>query len=307
MFNFIYVIPEYSGGGQYLFYGQLADGRYFVADTDYDRYSVSFLNKNPEDIIEDGFQEEDFTGEYLTDIYSSSRNSKLSNDELETLNFWLDMLKHIKKVKPEGNYLNADIIDFIKRLKDISGKRKYEGNNMRLNKKRTLREGTVSFICKYNPSKYSGDNISIYQDDSNKIYNATYKTVSYSDKDLNSLKKKLDKAGKEFDKQADLKITMDSKVRTSNKKSLKEDYGWTIDSSDAWDALEAFVDAYGAEYTLDNLAKAMGDIELADNLAYIFRMHDFHYGDEDYEDEDDDYDDDLDESCSKKRIKRAKK
>ena len=290
MFNFIYAIPEYSGGGQYLFYGQLADRRYFVADTDYDRYSVSFLNKNPKDIIEDGFQEEDFTGEYLTDIYSSSRNSKLSNDKLETLNFWLDMLKHIKKVKPEGNYLNTDITDFIKRLKDIFGKRKYEGKNMRLNKKRTLREGTVSFICKYNPSKYSGDNISIYQDDSNKVYNATYKTVSYSDKDLNSLKKKLDKAGKEFDKQDDLNFIMDSKSRTLNKRNLREgeSYGWVVENDQAWDALDMFTEVYGAEYTLDALARAMGTEELANNLAYIFRMHDFRefYGDEDEEDDD---------------------
>ena len=300
MFNFIYVIPEYTGGSQYVFLGQLADERYFIADTDYDRFGVTFVKSNPSDYFDnddlwvDNF--DDQVVSYLPDIYSSSRNSKLSNDKLETLNFWLDMLKHVKRVKPEGNYLNADMTDLIRRLKDISGKRKYEGKNMGLNKKRTLREGTVSFICKYNPSKYNGDNISIYQDDSNKVYNATYKTVSYSDKDLNSLKKKLDKAGKEFDKQADLKITMDSKSRTLNKRNLREgeSYGWVVENDQAWDALDMFTEVYGAEYTLDALARAMGTEELANNLAYIFRMHDFRefYNDEDEED-------DLDESVKK--------
>lgn len=311
MFNFIYVIPEYSGGNQYVFLGQLADERYFIADTDYDRFGVTFVKSNPSDYFDNDElwvdQFDDQVVNYLPDIYASGRNSKLSKGKLETLNFWLDMLKHVKKVKPEGNYLNADMTDLIKRLKDISGKRRSEGKDMGLNKKRTLREGTVSFICKYNPSKYSGDNISIYQDDSNKVYNATYKTVSYSDKDLNSLKKKLDKAGKEFDKQSDLKITMDSKSRTLNKRNLREgeSYGWVVENDQAWDALDMFIEVYGAEYTLDALARAMGTEELANNLAYIFRMHDFRefYGDE----EDDDYDDDLDESCSKRRIKRAKK
>lgn len=89
--------------------------------------------------------------------------------------------------------------------------------------------------------------------------------------------------------------------RKKSKRNLKEaeNYGWVVNSDEAWDALDAFTEVYGAEYTLESLAKAMGDDELAENLAYIFRMHDFRefYGEDDSDDED------LDEDCGKRRKK----
>lgn len=80
---------------------------------------------------------------------------------------------------------------------------------------------------------------------------------------------------------------------TRKSRNLKEsNYGWSISSDNAWDALDEFTEAYGAEYALDALARAMSTDELAENMEYICRMHNFSGSFLDgYEDEDEDYED----------------
>lgn len=62
------------------------------------------------------------------------------------------------------------------------------------------------------------------------------------------------------------------------KKEAGESYGWVVNSEDAWDKLMLWEETVGAEQALRDLAKSMGDEELSDNLAYIFRMNDFKEG-----------------------------
>lgn len=75
---------------------------------------------------------------------------------------------------------------------------------------------------------------------------------------------------------------------TARRKKAGESYGWVVDSADAYDALDKFVDAYGTEEALDAITRAMSNDDLSDTLAYIFREYDFKEGCSDYE-EDEEY------------------
>lgn len=76
-------------------------------------------------------------------------------------------------------------------------------------------------------------------------------------------------------------------------KKIKESYS-DIDSSNAWDAYDLAIEYLGADELCEALAKAMGTDELEENLAYIFRMYEIPFGD-------DDEDDDFEESVRKNR------
>ena len=76
--------------------------------------------------------------------------------------------------------------------------------------------------------------------------------------------------------------------KSSKKIKSGESYGWIVNPEDAWDKLWLFVDAVGEKEALEALARAMGNSDLSDNLAYIFRMYDFKEGCSDYEPEEDD-------------------
>lgn len=70
------------------------------------------------------------------------------------------------------------------------------------------------------------------------------------------------------------------------KKEAGESYGWVVNSEDAWDKLMLWEETVGAEQALRDVAKAMGDEELSECLAYIFRMNDFKEGCSDTDDSD---------------------
>lgn len=61
------------------------------------------------------------------------------------------------------------------------------------------------------------------------------------------------------------------------KQSLKEaeNNGWVVEDDDAWEAYEFACDRMGKE-TVDNaIIRALSYKQLAECLAYIFRMYDF--------------------------------
>ena len=86
------------------------------------------------------------------------------------------------------------------------------------------------------------------------------------------------------------KRTMPLRLRRkiAMRRKAGESYGWVVDSADAYDALDKFVDAYGTEEALDAITRAMSNDDLSDTLAYIFREYDFKEGCSDYE-EDEEY------------------
>lgn len=90
---------------------------------------------------------------------------------------------------------------------------------------------------------------------------------------------------------------------TKVEKKAGESYGWVVNEEDAQDKLDLWIEAVGAEQALDDLRYAMGNYELASNLAYIFRMNDFREGCSDYEEEEET----EVESKKKVNLKKAKK
>ena len=66
-------------------------------------------------------------------------------------------------------------------------------------------------------------------------------------------------------------------INENNKRVVKEgeSSGWTVDSSEAWDAYDMACDYFGKDYIADQIASYIGTETLSEALAYIFRQHDF--------------------------------
>lgn len=75
---------------------------------------------------------------------------------------------------------------------------------------------------------------------------------------------------------------VEASKKNSNNKVAGESLGWVVESDEAWDKWELWKQQVGGEEAGDDLARALGNNELADNLAYIFRMNDFQEGDSNY-------------------------
>lgn len=69
-----------------------------------------------------------------------------------------------------------------------------------------------------------------------------------------------------------------------------ESYGWVVDESEAWEAYEFACDYLGKETVDEEIIRGLSTDELAESLAYMFRMYEFNEWydrngeDEDYED-----------------------
>ena len=110
-----------------------------------------------------------------------------------------------------------------------------------------------------------------------------------------------------FDKKYIDKRKKNVKSACGKKKSVKaaESYGWEVDSSEAWETYELACDYFGKEYVDDSIVQGLSTDELAESLAYMFRMEG--YDPRDPEDEDDD---DIEESVrarGRRNIKVSRK
>lgn len=99
--------------------------------------------------------------------------------------------------------------------------------------------------------------------------------------------------------EAEAPVEPEAAKKDQVEKTAGESYGWVVNSEDAWDKLTLWEETVGAEQALRDVAKAMGDEELSECLAYIFRMNDFKEGCSDTDDEDSDV-----ESAKKEDIKK---
>ena len=63
--------------------------------------------------------------------------------------------------------------------------------------------------------------------------------------------------------------------RIDHKEMIEEDYGWKIQRGHEWDAFEDALEYFGPEMLVEEFARAMGNEELRENLAFIFRMHEY--------------------------------
>ncbi len=96
-----------------------------------------------------------------------------------------------------------------------------------------------------------------------------------------------------------------SSAKPEVKKEAGESYGWVVNSEDAWNKLMLWEETVGAEQALRDVAKAIGDEELSECLAYIFRMNDFKQGCSDT-DEDSDVESSKKENIEKKADEELK-
>ena len=108
--RFIRVEPCYSGGGIYVFIGELANGAYFEADDC--NYDVRLLNGNV------------FEADWDTELWDVDwQESHLVADltEAEALGFFEKMLKWVIKHEPEGNYQVSDMKASLAEIKSLKG------------------------------------------------------------------------------------------------------------------------------------------------------------------------------------------
>ena len=73
-----------------------------------------------------------------------------------------------------------------------------------------------------------------------------------------------------------------------------ESYGWVVESWEANDAYEMACESFGEEDVNAQIVGTLSSDELAECLAYLFRMWDFREWDERNEDDEDDYDESED-------------
>lgn len=79
--------------------------------------------------------------------------------------------------------------------------------------------------------------------------------------------------------------------KKSSRRSFKEavNGGWEVDESDVWDAYELASEYWGGDDAINkDIVRTLSDSELAEALAYIFRMNDFREWDEYINGEDED-------------------
>ena len=85
-------------------------------------------------------------------------------------------------------------------------------------------------------------------------------------------------------------------ISESVKRTLKEaeDYGWVVETDEAQEAYNFAVEHMGKETVDDAIIRAMGDAQLAEILAYVFRMYDFEEWNEykSSEEDEEEYEDD---------------
>ena len=107
-YDFESVYLNYTGGGIYVAYGKMTDGRYFVASDDC--YDVRFLDADP---LRSAYPE--FYG-YDTDIpcgdiieWQEAHVVADISNESDSLEFWDEMLAWVEQNKPDGNYALDDV------------------------------------------------------------------------------------------------------------------------------------------------------------------------------------------------------
>ena len=96
--------PCYSGGGIYIFFGNIDNKRFFIADTNCN--DVRIVNKNPidtEESLEIEWQEKHFIEDLEPDA---------SKKFMKEITDW------IIKNNPKGNYITSDIEEIGRRLKN---------------------------------------------------------------------------------------------------------------------------------------------------------------------------------------------
>lgn len=123
--KFVSVDPEYTGGGIYVFTGELADGNFFMADTA--NYDVRIVNEDPN--IPDDMPDDEAWEKYgVTRDEDAWASVEWQEEHLvkdltpnEAVEFLKKMFKWVKDNKPNGNYLVDELDYFIEDVESLQG------------------------------------------------------------------------------------------------------------------------------------------------------------------------------------------
>lgn len=115
--RFISVEPEYTGGGIYLFTGELTDGNYFMADTA--NYDVRVLNADPNEPT--GMDALGITERNIDSVEWQEEHLVRDLTPDEAVAFFKEMLKWVEDNDPSGNYLGSDMDYFKEELETLKG------------------------------------------------------------------------------------------------------------------------------------------------------------------------------------------
>lgn len=115
--RFISVEPEYTGGGIYVFTGELTDGNFFMADTA--NYDVRVLNADPNEPT--GMDALGITERNIDSVEWQEEHLVKDLNPDEAVEFFKEMLKWVEDNDPSGNYLGSDMDYFKEELENLHG------------------------------------------------------------------------------------------------------------------------------------------------------------------------------------------
>ena len=69
-------------------------------------------------------------------------------------------------------------------------------------------------------------------------------------------------------------------MRRRNYLRSANSYGWEVDESEVDKALDLYVEIMGKERAFEDIVETMSSTELAESLAYLFRMNEIYEWDE---------------------------
>lgn len=115
--RFVSVEPEYTGGGIYVFTGELTDGNYFMADTA--NYDVRVLNADPNEPT--GMDALGITERNIDSVEWQEEHLVRDLTPDEAVAFFKEMLKWVEDNDPSGNYLGSDMDYFKEELETLHG------------------------------------------------------------------------------------------------------------------------------------------------------------------------------------------
>ena len=104
----------------------------------------------------------------------------------------------------------------------------------------------------------------------------------------------------------DKKKSVKSACKSKKPVKAAESYGWVVNDHEAWEAYDFACEYFGKENLDDMIVSCLSPEELAENLAYLFRMNEFREWDERNEDSDEDIEESV-RANGRKSVKASRK
>lgn len=114
--DFAKVEPIYTGGGIYIFTGELTDGTFFMAESSV--FDVRILNDDPSRVTWENAMFKEYT---MDSVEWQEEHLVKDLEPSEAKAFHLGMLTWVQRNAPSGNYNMGDIDDLYEEVKALEG------------------------------------------------------------------------------------------------------------------------------------------------------------------------------------------